>query len=301
MSTQETEIHVRLLTGELSGIRIADFRRDDLQAILIPRRRLCDAKQHTDRRLAVYLLLETAGATGYIGQTDDAWRRLNYWNNKEDWWKTAIALTSKTEHGLNLDDIHWLEWRCITAAKEIERQRQATKDARGFQFPKNKQQPNEPSIANAMQGAMCGLFDSLCTLASVLGYPVFEPVEDIDRPSVQDEISVTDSGEVFHCRGKDADATGAFAEGGFIVRKGSLARPDTVPCAKETVEPIRQKLVDDGILNREGGKLRFAHDHTFRSVSGAASVVLGRPADGWIEWEDKNGKSLDEIRASQSR
>jgi len=28
--------------------------------------------------------------------------------------------------------------------------------------------------------------------------------------------------------------------------------------------------------------------------------VLGRPADGWIEWEDKNGKTLDDIRASQS-
>ena len=113
MSTQETEIHVRLLTGELSGIRIADFHRDDLQAILIPRRRLSDAEQHTYKRLGVYLLFETAGPTGYIGQTDDVWRRLNYWKQQGGLWKTAIALTSKTEHGLNLDDIHWLEWRCI--------------------------------------------------------------------------------------------------------------------------------------------------------------------------------------------
>ena len=79
-----------------------------------------------------------------------------------------------------------------------------------------------------------------------------------------------------------------------MVRTGSLARPDVVPCAKETVEPVRQKLVDDGILMRKEGELRFAQDHKFRSVRGAASVVLGRPADGWIEWKD-NGKPLDEI------
>ena len=296
------EIRVTLRTGELSGIRIATIPLVDVQAILIPRDRLDEVAHDIDKRLAVYLLLDTVERTFYIGRTDDARERLSYWNKKEgeEWWGTAIAVISQTELGLNDSHIKWLEWRCIADAKEIERQ--VTKAAKEigpdvtngrFRFHKDQRQPDEPS-----QGAMSGLFDSLCTLVSVLGYPVLEPLADIDRPSVQEEISVSDSGEVFHCRGKDAVATGAFAEGGFIVRKGSHARPDIAPSARETVGPVRKRLIDDGVLAKEGGKLRFTQDHTFRSVSGAASVVLGRAADGWIEWEDKNGRTLDEIRAS---
>ena len=62
----------------------------------------------------------------------------------------------------------------------------------------------------------------------------------------------------------------------FMVRKGSLARLQIAPHAKETVGPKQKKLIDDGILVEEDGKLRFTQNHTFRSVSGAAAVVLGR-------------------------
>ena len=304
------EIHISLRTGELSGIRIATIPLVDVQAILIPRDRLDEVKHDIDKRLAVYLLLDTKERTFYIGRTDDARERLSYWNNKdgEEWWGTAVAVISQTKLGLSESDIKWLEWRCIKAANEIKRQvakaakeigREVTKGR--FRFQKDQRQPDEPSIAKAMQGAMSGLFDSLCTLVSVLGYPVFEPLEDVDRDLERGDFSFSDSDDVFHCRGKDANATGVWVQNHFMVRKDSLARADIVPCAKETVGPVRKKLIDEGILTKEGDKLRFAQDHVFRSVSGAAAVVLGRPADGWIEWKDKDGRTLDDIRTSQSR
>jgi hypothetical protein len=302
-NSEGIEIHVTLRTRELSGIRIATIPFVDVQAILIPRDRLGEVKKDIDGRLGVYLLLDPDEHTFYIGRSDDVWNRLSYWNSKvgEEWWGTAVAVISQAELGLSEKDIRWLEWRCIKAAREIVLQVAKTAKEIGpevtkgrFQFQKNQKQPTKPSIANAMQGAMSVLFDSLCTLVSVLGYPVFEPLEDIDRPSVQDEISVPNSDAVFRCRGKQANATGVWVQNHFMVRKGSLARPDVVPCAKETVGPLRKKMIDDGVLTEEGGKLRFAQDHTFRSVSGAASVVLGRPADGWIEWK-KNGRTMDEI------
>jgi hypothetical protein len=39
----------------------------------------------------------------------------------------------------------------------------------------------------------------------------------------------------------------------------------------------------------------FTEDHAFDSPSGAAGVVLGRQANGWREWTDADGQSLDEL------
>jgi hypothetical protein len=56
MTSQETEIHIRLLAGEPPRIRIARMPYRDVQAILIPRGKLTRAKQHHEwNRLAVYL------------------------------------------------------------------------------------------------------------------------------------------------------------------------------------------------------------------------------------------------------
>ena len=301
MGPEGIEVRIGLPTGELSGIRIATTPLVDVRAILIPRDRLDEVKKDIDRRLAVYLLLDTAKRTFYIGRTDDAWERLCYWNYKagEEWWGTAVVVISQTELGLSDSHIKWLEWRCIKQAKEIERQ--VTKAAKEigpevtngrFRFQKDQRQPDEPS-----QGAMSRLFDSLCTLISVLGYAVFEPLADIDRPSMQDDISPPDSGEVFHCRGEDAEATGQqLADGRFQVLKDSTARLRIAPHAKETVSRKRKPLLDAGILVEvEGGKLRFTKDHKFNSPSGAAAVVLGRAADGWIEWKNRDKKPLGEI------
>jgi hypothetical protein len=140
------------------------------------------------------------------------------------------------------------------------------------------------------------LFDYLNTLVSVFGYSVFEPEEDIDPPP-EAEATALQIPEPFYCRGKDADATGVFVEKNFLVREGSKIEPTVAPHAVETVGRKRKQLLDEGVLVKdEDGMLRFTRDHLFRSVSGAAAVVLGRSADGWIEWENKDGKSLDDIK-----
>jgi hypothetical protein len=147
---------------------------------------------------------------------------------------------------------------------------------------------------------MSELFDDLCLLVSSLGYPVFEPEDDPDPAPAAGATSLLPLAEVFYCRGKDADATGALVEDGFVVRKDSIARLHITPASAKAIEPARKKLRDCGVLIDEDDHLRFTRDHVFRSPSGAAAVVLGRAADGWIEWENKNGESWDEInRASE--
>ena len=40
----------------------------------------------------------------------------------------------------------------------------------------------------------------------------------------------------------------------------------------------------------------FQEDYLFSSPSAAAAQVLARNANGWIEWKNKQGKTLDELK-----
>jgi hypothetical protein len=42
----------------------------------------------------------------------------------------------------------------------------------------------------------------------------------------------------------------------------------------------------------------FQQDYIFNSPSAAAATILGRSANGWTSWKDKNGKTLDEVKRS---
>ena len=99
----------------------------------------------------------------------------------------------------------------------------------------------------------------------------------------------------YELKGPDADGRGIFTDEGFRVRAGSLGRLETVPSAK-SVALSRQRLIADGVLEESGGQLRFVKDHVFRSPSGAAGVLLGRTANGWISWTRADGQTLSEVK-----
>ncbi len=61
------------------------------------------------------------------------------------------------------------------------------------------------------------------------------------------------------------------------------------------VSGIRRKLIDSEILVEEAGLYVFKQDFIFGSPSTAAAAVLGRRANGWTEWKNNNGKTIDEI------
>jgi hypothetical protein len=37
-------------------------------------------------------------------------------------------------------------------------------------------------------------------------------------------------------------------------------------------------------------------NYKFGSPSSAAMALLGRTSNGWVEWKNKHGKSLDELK-----
>jgi hypothetical protein len=61
-------------------------------------------------------------------------------------------------------------------------------------------------------------------------------------------------------------------------------------------ERFRNQLVTEGILAAKDNLLVFTRDHLFASPSMAAIALMGRSANGWLEWRSLQGKTLDELK-----
>jgi 5-methylcytosine-specific restriction protein B len=96
--------------------------------------------------------------------------------------------------------------------------------------------------------------------------------------------------------GKDAHATAEFRNDLFFVLAGSVARRESVPSAPPNLSVRRGKLISEGVLEETTEGLQFTRDCEFDSPSGAAMLVMGRSANGWIEWKTADGQKLSQVR-----
>jgi hypothetical protein len=101
------------------------------------------------------------------------------------------------------------------------------------------------------------------------------------------------------CRGKGALATGLETTQGFVVKAGSQAILESVPSMQEHVRgmyDLRNELIKNGVLVPKGNYYEFSQDYVFSSPSTAAAVVLGRSANGRLEWKDGQGNTLKALQ-----
>ena len=54
-------------------------------------------------------------------------------------------------------------------------------------------------------------------------------------------------------------------------------------------------LADKSIIQKADGKYYLTKIISFKTPSGASDFVLGGSTNGWVEWKDKDGKTLDEL------
>lgn len=108
-----------------------------------------------------------------------------------------------------------------------------------------------------------------------------------------------DGGVPYHLHSEGADAQGVYfpSAGKIIVLRGSRGRR---PRPKPHRAP-QDALVESGILKAGPHSVEFTRDHTFDTVSGATSVVLGGSRNGWQEWRTEDGKNLGHHRPSPLR
>ena len=82
----------------------------------------------------------------------------------------------------------------------------------------------------------------------------------------------------------------------FLVLRGSEALVEEADGFRRDREgpyrDLRDQLVSDGHLVRDGDVYVFLRDYVFSSPSAAATVILARAASGPQEWEDHNRVKL---------
>ena len=102
------------------------------------------------------------------------------------------------------------------------------------------------------------------------------------------DASDTAEAEILHLRGNKVKATGTMDENGFTVLAGSQYISEETKGCPAYVRKMRMKLVNEGTLSN-GAFLKDVH---FQSPSGAACCILGRSANGKLEWLYPDGASI---------
>lgn len=77
----------------------------------------------------------------------------------------------------------------------------------------------------------------------------------------------------------------------FMVKAGSTIAPDVTEGLPQSYADMRQQLINENVIQNN----TFVSDYIFSSVSAAASVVLGRSANGRREWTLLDGRTYGQI------
>jgi len=276
--TKGKTIQIFLPDGNPRGIKIADITSRTVQTILIPRPSIEDAAKRPEiQNVGIYFLIGSAeeGAKPilYVGEAENCLVRLKQHNKSKEFWNTAIVAISKTQF-FTKSHVKYLEWYCHETAKVADRY-----------MLENGTVPSKPYIPEPLEADLMDNFDTIKILVSTLGFPLFDS---ISKPAQKKDILI--------CKGKDAVAKGEYAEDGLVVFAGSTANFEEAKSVQPWISMTRQKLIDQGILKLEGHVYVFTSNYIFSSPSGAAGVVLGRTANGWIEWKYPDSKTLDEVK-----
>jgi ABC-type cobalamin/Fe3+-siderophores transport system ATPase subunit/5S rRNA maturation endonuclease (ribonuclease M5) len=103
--------------------------------------------------------------------------------------------------------------------------------------------------------------------------------------------------KVFYIKRKGIRARGIFHPDTekFTLLPGSQATKEYVDSIKENYKEYKHNLIKS-VKHREGiNMFTILEQIEFDSPSGAAKFVNGGTLNGWIEWKNKDGKTLDEI------
>lgn len=276
-------IQIFLPMGDPRGMRVAEITTRIVRVIEVPRSQLADfLKMPEAQQVGVYFLMGDLSEAGlsraYIGQSGNVGTRLAQHNQNKDFWNRALVVISLT-NSMTQTHAMFLEWFAIAEATQA-----------GRYSLENGNAGSQPYTPAPLQADCHEIHETAATLLATLGQPIFEPLTQSANTGDGKPRSI----ELFYCKGPDASGVGEYTSEGFVVHKNSTARVGNVASIQGTSqERFREQLVTDGVLKLQGTQYVFTRDYLFSSPSMAAIAVLGRSANGWIEWKTEQGQTLD--------
>jgi hypothetical protein len=272
-------IKIFLIDGDPNGRMSCELSNWSGKAYKIPRIKIKDCTDREDlTSTGVYLLFgkdDDGKEQVYIGEAESILKRLNQQLISKDFWNEAIIFISKDEN-LNKAHIKYLENRLHDIAKSANRYK-----------VDNSIIPTQSSISESERAEMEEFIEHIKMLVNTLGHKVFDEKREF-KPKQKQEI-------FFIRAARGADGQGEPTSEGFVVFKGSKAAGSTVTSMTSNFVILRQRLINERVLINKG---EFLEDYIFTSPSTAASIVLGRNANGLTEWKQKDGSTLKEFETN---
>ena len=263
-------ISLYLIDGTSDGVVACELFNWTGKGFKIPRSRLKGLSNRSDlKRAGVYFLIgrdETDSEAAYIGEAEEVYKRLLQHQDK-DYWTEALVFISKDEN-LNKAHIKYLEYILYSSATEAARYHIL-----------NSNTPNQPTISEAERAVMTEFSEHLRLLVGTMGYKLFEKLTKVAVPKHE---------RYYISAARGANGTAVLTSEGIVVLKGSKIATTEVPSMPQAFHAKRVKLISEDFVS----DFEFTKDYLFSSPSTAAAVIMGRSANGLIEWKKKDGSTL---------
>jgi len=268
-------ISIYVPDGNPKGIKICDINKSIVKSIFIPRAKIKEVynrKELSDP--GIYILIGEKDNIGkldiYIGEAETLIKRIKQHNRQKDFWNYVVCFVSE-KGNLNKAHIKFLENYCCKKAKDT-----------GKCNLLNSNTPTRSSLSEQDEDFALNFYEDIKIIMSALGFSIFEGTKKEKK-------------NIITCKGKKALAEGEYTEEGLVIFKGSKCNLTESKTAGSWVINMRKNLVEKKILKLEKDVYIFKENYTFNSPSAAAAVVLGRRANGWLEWKFADGKNLDKV------
>ena len=260
--------------GQPDGIRSIRRHLSTMTTYVIPRPLLAEAKKLTGiNRPGIYYLIsendDNKIAQIYVGQTRNGVSRLDDHNRSKDFWNKAIMFLADSKT-FSLDMISGLEAYAIGKATESKRY-----------TVENSVNPNY-EIDEYDLPLIEEVYEEIKFIMATQGY------------KMDDTKTTLNTANVLRTTRNGIQAFGVYDGEHFEVLEGSeidMSRK----CHSDKMELQRQTALQNGNISSVGEKYRLTVSVSFTSPSSAAMFVLGGSTNGWIEWKNNDGKTLDEL------
>ena len=267
-----TAMTIQIIDNNPDGIRICRVDGESLVTVVVPRDMLSEAKSLPDLpdRGVYYLLDEDHGvlSRAYVGQTTKGLSRLDAHKTKKDFWNKAIMFLDN-DVNIDRDVLDSLESTAIDYV-----------DKHGSYETDNEYTP-APRMNPYKEQQVERLHNNILFRMRVLGY-------DLDRK----EKTPVMVNAVFHTKKNGVQATGRYSQGTgrFTVLSGS-----EVDLVHQVIKNQGAVAARQHLFGTQTGKATLADDIELSSPSAAAVFVLGGSQNGWTEWVNEQGQTLDYV------
>jgi hypothetical protein len=260
--------------GQPDGIRSIRRHLSTMTTYVVPRPLLSEAKKLTGiNRPGIYYLIsendDNKIAQIYIGQTRNGVSRLEDHNRSKDFWNKAIMFLADSKT-FSLDMISGLEAFAINKAYESKRYKVENSVNPKYEIDEY----DLPLIEE--------VYEEIQFIMGTQGY------------KMDDSKTSLDEAAVLHTTRNGIEAFGIYDGEKFEVLEGSRVNIDK-KVHLERYNKQRNELLENGTISQIDGKYILNAVLTFNTPSGASDFILGGSTNGWMEWKNKEGKTLDEL------